>query len=92
MAKTAIYHKFVVADFTDIDEVGRAGFTNTQAGNFNVHCISVGWWSEEYNRNVKEVAEICMEKGWRFTITLLEMTGVRDNNPLKKAMKDQDLI
>ena len=30
-------------------------------------CMPLGGRSEEYVLNVKEVAEVCMEKGWRFT-------------------------
>jgi len=32
-----------------------------------VYLMPLGGRSEEYNLNVKEVAEVCMEKGWRFT-------------------------
>jgi len=32
-----------------------------------VYLMPLGGRSEEYNLNVQEVANICMEKGWRFT-------------------------
>ena len=63
-----MYLKFVVADRTDIEEAGRAVDEYKAAG---IHCpvylMPLGGRSEEYNLNVQEVANICMEKGWRFT-------------------------
>ena len=63
-----MYLKFVVADRTDIEEAGRAVEEYKAAG---IHCpvylMPLGGRSEEYNLNVQEVANICMEKGWRFT-------------------------
>jgi len=62
------YLKFVVADRDDIDEVGRAVEAYKQAGiECPVYCMPLGGRSEEYNLNVREVAEVCMERGWRFT-------------------------
>ena len=63
-----IYLKFVVADRTDIEEAGRAVEAYRDAGvECPVYLMPLGGRSEEYNLNVKEVAEVCMEKGWRFT-------------------------
>jgi 7-carboxy-7-deazaguanine synthase len=63
-----IYLKFVVADRTDIDEAGRAVDEYRKAGlDCPVYLMPLGGRSEEYNLNVQEVANICMEKGWRFT-------------------------
>ena len=63
-----IYFKFVVADRTDINEAGKAVDEYRDAGiECPVYLMPLGGRSEEYNLNVKEVAEICMEKGWRFT-------------------------
>ena len=63
-----MYLKFVVADRTDIEEAGKAVAEYKAAG---IHCpvylMPLGGRSEEYNLNVQEVANICMEKGWRFT-------------------------
>ncbi len=63
-----MYLKFVVADRTDIEEAGEAVAEYKAAG---IHCpvylMPLGGRSEEYNLNVQEVANICMEKGWRFT-------------------------
>ena len=63
-----MYLKFVVADRTDIEEAGRAVEEYKAA---DIHCpvylMPLGGRSEEYNLNVNEVANICMEKGWRFT-------------------------
>ena len=63
-----MYLKFVVADRIDIEEAGRAVDEYKAAG---IHCpvylMPLGGRSEEYNLNVNEVANICMEKGWRFT-------------------------
>ena len=63
-----LYLKFVVADRTDIDEAGKAVDEYREAGiDCPVYLMPLGGRSEEYNLNVKEVANICMEKGWRFT-------------------------
>lgn len=63
-----IYLKFVVADRTDIDEAGKAVDEYRKAGvDCPVYLMPMGGRSEEYNLNVQEVANICMERGWRFT-------------------------
>ena len=65
---SSIYLKFVVADRRDIDEAGRAVNEYRKAGlDCPVYLMPLGGRSEEYNLNVKEVADICMERGWRFT-------------------------
>jgi 7-carboxy-7-deazaguanine synthase len=62
-----LYLKFVVADRTDIEEAGRAVEAYREAGvECPVYLMPLGGRSEEYNLNVQEVANICMEKGWRF--------------------------
>ncbi len=63
-----IYLKFVVADSQDIADVDRAVAAYREAGlECPVYLMPLGGRSEEYNLNVQEVAEICMERGWRFT-------------------------
>ena len=63
-----IYLKFVVADRTDIEEAGRAVEEYRNAGlECPVYLMPLGGRSEEYNLNVQEVANLCMERGWRFT-------------------------
>ena len=63
-----IYFKFVVATRDDFDEVARAVQAYRDAGiECPVYLMPLGGRSEEYNLNVREVAEACMEKGWRFT-------------------------
>ena len=63
-----LYLKFVVADSTDIDEVHRAVDEYKEVGiTCPVYLMPLGGRSEEYNLNVKQVAEVCMERGWRFT-------------------------
>lgn len=63
-----IYLKFVVATQDDFDEVTRAVEEYRGAGvECPVYLMPLGGRSEEYNLNVKEVAEACMERGWRFT-------------------------
>jgi len=65
---SSLYLKFVVADRQDIDEAGRAVEEYRAKGiECPVYLMPLGGRSEEYNLNVKEVADICMEKGWRFT-------------------------
>ena len=63
-----IYLKFVVATQDDFNEVTRAVEEYRSAGvKCPVYLMPLGGRSEEYNLNVKEVAEACMERGWRFT-------------------------
>ena len=63
-----MYLKFVVADRTDIEEAGKAVSEYKAAGiECPVYLMPLGGRSEEYNLNVQEVANVCMEKGWRFT-------------------------
>jgi len=63
-----MYLKFVVADRVDIDEAGRAVAEYRKAGiDCPVYLMPLGGRSEEYVLNVKEVARLCMERGWRFT-------------------------
>ena len=63
-----IYLKFVVASQDDFAEVEKAVDAYRSAGvECPVYLMPLGGRSEEYNLNVKEVAEACMERGWRFT-------------------------
>ena len=63
-----MYLKFVVATKDDFDEVTQAVDAYRSAGvECPVYLMPLGGRSEEYNLNVKEVAEACMERGWRFT-------------------------
>ena len=63
-----IYLKFVVASQDDFEEVERAVEEYRNAGiECPVYLMPLGGRSEEYNLNVREVAEACMERGWRFT-------------------------
>jgi 7-carboxy-7-deazaguanine synthase len=63
-----VYFKFVVADQDDVDEVTRAVQLYRDAGvECPVYLMPLGGRSEEYNLNVKEVAEACMARGWRFS-------------------------
>ena len=62
------YLKFVVASMDDFDEVGRAVQEYRDAGvECPVYLMPLGGRSEEYSLNVKDVAEACMERGWRFS-------------------------
>jgi 7-carboxy-7-deazaguanine synthase len=63
-----IYFKFVVADQDDVDEVTRAVQLYRDAGvECPVYLMPLGGRSEEYSLNVQEVANLCMERGWRFS-------------------------
>ena len=63
-----IYFKFVVADQDDVDEVTRAVQLYRDAGvECPVYLMPLGGRSEEYTLNVQEVADLCMERGWRFS-------------------------
>jgi 7-carboxy-7-deazaguanine synthase len=68
VSNSDLYFKFVVADETDVAEAGRAVASYRDAGiQCPVYCMPLGGRSEEYKLNIQEVAELCMEKGWRFT-------------------------
>ena len=68
VAGSDLYLKFVVADRADIEEAGRAVQAYRDIGvECPVYCMPLGGRSEEYVLNVQEVAQVCMEKGWRFT-------------------------
>jgi 7-carboxy-7-deazaguanine synthase len=63
-----MYFKFVVATNDDFEEVTRAVNAYREKGiECPVYLMPLGGRSEEYNLNVQEVAEACMERGWRFT-------------------------
>jgi organic radical activating enzyme len=63
-----MYFKFVVADQDDVDEVARAVQLYRDAGvECPVYLMPLGGRSEEYTLNVQEVANLCMERGWRFS-------------------------
>ena len=63
-----LYFKFVVADRTDIEEAEHAVREYRRAGiECAVYLMPLGGRSEEYSLNVNEVAQICMEKGCRFS-------------------------
>jgi organic radical activating enzyme len=63
-----MYLKFVVATQDDFAEVEKAVGAYQSAGvQCPVYLMPLGGRSEEYALNVKDVAEACMEKGWRFT-------------------------
>ena len=66
-----IYLKFVVATDKDFDEVTKAVDAYRSAGvECPVYLMPLGGRSEEYVLNVNQVAEACMERGWRFTPSL----------------------
>ena len=63
-----VYFKFVVADQDDVDEVTRAVQLYKDTGiECPVYLMPLGGRSEEYTLNVQEVANLCMERGWRFS-------------------------
>lgn len=63
-----LYLKFVVADDVDVDEVGRAVSEYRKAGvECPVYVMPLGGRSEVYALNTKRVAELAMERGWRYT-------------------------
>jgi len=63
-----LYLKFVVADQDDVDEVTKAVREYREAGvECPVYLMPLGGRSEGYNLTVQQVANLCMERGWRFT-------------------------
>ena len=68
VSDSELYLKFVVADQNDFAEVEKAVDAYRSAGvQCPVYLMPLGGRSEEYSLNVKDVAEACMERGWRFT-------------------------
>jgi len=65
---SSMYFKFVVADAMDVDEVTRAVEEYNTAGiDVPVYIMPLGGRSEEYSVNRRRVAELAMERGWRYT-------------------------
>ena len=65
---SSMYFKFVVADSVDVDEVTRAVHEYRRAGiDVPVYIMPLGGRSEEYQLNTRRVAELAMERGWRYT-------------------------
>jgi len=63
-----MYFKFVVADRIDIEEAVHAVEEYASAGiKPPIYLMPMGGRSEEYDLNIQEVANICLEKGWRFS-------------------------
>lgn len=63
-----IYLKFVVADGIDVDEVTQAVSEYRAEGvECPVYLMPLGGRSEEYVLNEKQVAELAMQRGWRFS-------------------------
>ena len=66
--RSQMYFKFVVADATDVDEVTKAVAEFRDAGiNVPVYIMPLGGRSETYTLNTRKVAELAMERGWRYT-------------------------
>jgi len=63
-----LYLKFVVADSIDVDEVGKAVQEYRNAGvECPVYVMPLGGRSEEYSLNTARVANLAMERGWRYS-------------------------
>lgn len=63
-----MYLKFVVADETDIKDVKRAVDQYIEGTvNVPVYVMPVGGCKEEYGANKINVAELALEKGWRYS-------------------------
>jgi len=72
-----LYFKFVVADRVDIEEANKAVQEYRAAGiEAPVYLMPLGGHSDEYNLNEKQVSDLCLEKGWRFSPRLhLQLYG-----------------
>ena len=56
------------SDPVDVDEVTRAVQEYRRAGiDVPVYIMPLGGRSEEYQLNTRRVAELAMERGWRYT-------------------------
>ena len=63
-----LYFKFVVCDNGDIEEVSKAVELYSKAGiSCPVYCMAGGGCYEEYQENAKNVTELAMQKGWRYS-------------------------
>jgi 7-carboxy-7-deazaguanine synthase len=63
-----MYLKFVVADETDIEDVKKAVDQYIEGTiNVPVYVMPVGGCKEEYGANKINVAELALEKGWRYS-------------------------
>jgi len=68
VSNSDIYFKFVVADAVDVDEVGTAVAEYATLGiQCPVYVMPLGGRSEEYSLNTERVAELAMERGWRYS-------------------------
>ena len=68
VSNSSMYFKFVVADETDVEEVTRAVSEFRKEGiECPVYIMPLGGRSEEYKLNTKTVANLAMERGWRYT-------------------------
>ena len=68
VSNSDIYFKFVVADAEDVDEVGTAVAQYSAEGvQCPVYVMPLGGRSEEYSLNTQRVAELAMERGWRYS-------------------------
>ena len=68
VANSDMYFKFVVADQDDVEEVHRAVRAYRDSGvECPVYLMPLGGRSEEYVLNERQVAELCMAQGWRFS-------------------------
>jgi 7-carboxy-7-deazaguanine synthase len=65
---THIYFKFVVEDEQDLEEVNRANEEYKRAGiNADVYLMPVGATVEGQAKTAKQVAELCMANGYRYS-------------------------
>ena len=63
-----LYFKFVVADDEDLEEVTQAVTQYALEGvRAPVYIMPVGGCQEEYQGNARRVAELAMERGWRYS-------------------------
>ena len=63
-----LYFKFVVCDTMDVDEVDKAVSVFGSSGvNAPVYLMAVGGTSESYFKNGKDVAELALKKGYRYS-------------------------
>jgi len=68
VAGSDIYFKFVVADAQDVDEVTQAVASfRKNSVECPVYIMPLGGRSEEYSLNTQTVAELAMERGWRYS-------------------------
>lgn len=68
IANCNMYFKFVIEDERDIDDVYEADEAYRRAGVYApIYIMPLGGTTKIYNENKKRIADVALERGWRFS-------------------------